>query len=211
LGRFRKIEMKKKILLIGSGGHARVVIDALERLDYDLKGIIDLNYKKSKELILGYKVIGNYEKLKKFKPKDYFVFIAIGDNQIRKKYFNKVKKRGFKIPNIVHPSSNVSKHVSLGKGIFINIKAIINASARIKDNTIINTASIIEHETVIGKNCHICPGAKIAGRVLIGDDTFIGLGTNIIQNVKIGKNTKVGAGLTVKKNIKKNTTFSINK
>ena len=56
--------MKKKILLIGSGGHARVVIDALERLDYDLKGIIDLNYKKSKELILGYKVIGNYEKLK---------------------------------------------------------------------------------------------------------------------------------------------------
>ena len=203
--------MKKKIILIGSGGHARVVIDAIEQSNYDLKGIIDVNYNKKKEFILGYKVIGNFEKLKKFNSKKYFIFVSIGDNQIRKRYFNKVKKQGFKIPNIIHPTSTISKYAFLGKGVFINTKVIINASARIKDNAIINTASIIEHETVVGKNCHICPGVKLAGRVLIGDDTMIGLGTNIIPNIEVGKNVKVGAGLTIKKNIKKNTIFLMNK
>ena len=196
------------IIIVGAGGHARVVIDAVRLNKLDIHGIIDINYSEKSERINGYPLVGGFDYLDHINPKNYDIVIAIGDNDKRDKYFSKVVKLGFNLPNIAHPTSILSKYVTIGKGVFINSGVIINSMARIGDNTIINTGAIIEHEVIIGKNCHICPGVKLTGRVHIGRNTFIGIGTSVIDHIMINENVTIGAGSVIINNIDKNLTVA---
>tara|TARA_Y100001970_G_scaffold284775_1_gene402865 strand:- start:2987 stop:3610 length:624 start_codon:yes stop_codon:yes gene_type:complete len=195
----------KKIIVIGSGGHARVVIDTLISLNFDIQGIIDVNFKNQKEKILNYPILGDFKKLNEFDIKKNLICIAIGDINIKQKYIDLILSYGFKTPTIIHPSAFVSKNSIIGQGVFVNAKSTINAEAKVDDHSLINSNSIVEHEVVIGKNCHICPGVKIAGRVKIGDNTFVGIGSNIINNINIGDNVIIGAGTVVIKDVKSNS------
>ena len=196
----------KKIIIIGSGGHSRVVIDTIENIGFNIFGIIDINYKSQKEKIFNYKIIGDITIVESLNPKNYDIVLAIGDNNKREEYFSKLLYKGFTIPTIIHPTAILSKKVIIGNGVFINSGAIINAGVEIADNTIINTGSIIEHEVKIKENCHICPGVKIGGRVSIGKNTFIGIVSSIKDYIQIGDNVKVGAGSVIINNIKKGLT-----
>ncbi len=198
-------EDKKELIIIGAGGQARVVIDAAEDTGFDVCGIVDIDYNGQNEKILNYPVLGDFSVLNEFNPEKTCLAIALGDGQERADYFHKLQKLGFRLPNIVHPTAIISKHVKIGKGVFINAGAIINAKADISDNTIINTGAIVDHEVVIGRNCHVCPGVKIGGRVTIGDNTFIGIGTSIIDYIKIGSKVTIGAGSVIIRDIKSNS------
>ncbi len=197
--------IKKEIVLIGAGGHARVIIDTAECLGFNISSIIDIGYKGKKETIIGYPVIGNISVLSSYNIDKIEVFIAIGDNKIRTEYFKIIKNMGFNIPVLIHPTAILSNYVSINEGVFVNAGSIINALSEIGKNTIINTGSIIDHEVKIGKNTHICPGVKIAGRVSIGNNTFIGTGTTIIDKIRIGDNVIIGAGSVVIKDVKSNS------
>lgn len=197
-----------KLIVIGAGGHARVVIDAAKANGFSLCGIIDTDYKGQEERILGCPVIGDLDSLSRFDPKETAVTIAIGDRQKRADLFYRVEKLGYNMPVIIHPTAIISKHTSIGKGVFINAGVIINANAEIDANTIINTGAIIEHEVVIGKHCHVCPGVKIGGRVSIGDNTIIGIGASVIDRIKIGQNVIVGAGSVIIRDIESNSTVA---
>lgn len=194
----------KEIIVIGSGGHSRSLIDALDNLGLNIYGIIDINYKDQKEKIFNYKILGDITFLEDLNPNNFDIVLAIGNNEKREKYFSKLLKKGFLLPTIIHPSAILSKKVFIGNGVFINAGAIINAGAEIGDNTIINTGSIIEHEVNIKRNCHICPGVKIGGRVRIGKNTFIGIGSSVKDYIQIGEDVKVGAGSVIINNINKN-------
>jgi sugar O-acyltransferase (sialic acid O-acetyltransferase NeuD family) len=196
----------KKIIIIGSGGHSRVVIDTLETLGSNIFGIIDINYKGQKEKIFNYKIIGDMTIIDNLNPKNYNIILAIGDNNKREKYFSELLYKGFTIPTIIHPTAILSKKIIIGNGVFINSGVILNAGVEIADNTIINTGSIIEHEVNIKQNSHICPGVKIGGRATVGKNTFIGIGSSIKDYIKIGDNVKVGAGSVIIDNIKKGLT-----
>ena len=193
----------KKIIIIGSGGHSRVIVDTLEQLGLAIHGIVDLNYKDEKEKIFGYEIIGDISVLESLNPNDYNVVLAIGENNKREEYFLRIENYGFSIASIIHPTAVLSKKVNIGNGVFINAGAIINAGVEIGDNTIINTGSIIEHEVKIKENCHICPGVKIAGRVIIGKNTFVGIGTSIIDYITIDESATIGAGSVIIKNVEK--------
>jgi UDP-perosamine 4-acetyltransferase len=188
---------REKLIIIGAGGHTRVVIDIAELLGYEIKGIIDINYQNQNEKILTYPVIGNINILGKYDPREVNIFISIGDSKVRYNYYNKVKEIGFNIPTLIHPTAIISKHVIIGEGSLINAGVIINSKVKIGCNTIINTGSIIDHETIINDNVHVAPGCKIAGRVYIDDFSFIGIGTCIVDKIKIGKSVIVGAGTVV--------------
>lgn len=207
------------LALIGSGGHCKVVIDAIESVPANsfakhyVDCIADINYKEEDgETICGYKVVDVnklgtstllYEKayhntvIESKVPLN--VFISIGDNKTREKYFNKFKSRV--LTNVIHSASIVSTKARLNKGIFINAGAIVNAGVYILDNVIINTGAIVDHDCAIGHNSHIAPGVKLAGRVGIGDNCLIGIGSSVIQNIKICDNVTVGAGSVVTKDI----------
>jgi len=196
----------KEIIVIGSGGHSRSVIDALDNLGLKIYGIVDINYKSQKEIIFNYKILGDMTFIENLNPKNFDIVLAIGDNEKREKYFSKILKKGFVLPTIIHPTAILSKKVFIGNGVFINAGAIINAGVEIGDNTIINTGSIIEHEVNIERNCHICPGVKIGGRVSIGQNTFIGIGSSVKDYIQIGEDVKVGAGSVIINNINKSLT-----
>ena len=199
--------MKKKLKIVGSGSHCKVIIDCALSNGYKIEYIIDINsIKKTNEKIVGIPV-KNKDTIKKIKKND-LVFLAIGDNKIRSYYFKILKLKLVKFINLISKSSFVSPYAILGDGILINNNCIVNAGSKINNNCIINSGAIIEHDVKIGKNSHICPGVIIGGNTLIGQNCFIGLGSNIIDKIKIGSNTTLGSGSLVIKNIESNQVFA---
>ncbi|MFA5316237.1 MAG: acetyltransferase [Dehalococcoidales bacterium] len=199
--------MKKKILLIGAGGHCKVVLDLLLRSkEFKVAGIID---KKERigERILGVPVNGTDPDLPRFIKagvKHCFISVgSVGDPRLRVKLYELAKNAGFVFPNLVSPHAIVSSYASLGNGNFIAPGAIINAGSKIGNNCIINTGAIVEHDCVIGDHVHVASGSVMSGGVSVGNRAHIGNGTFIIQGVKIGSGTVIGAGSVVTKDIRK--------
>lgn len=198
----------KKLILIGGGGHCKVVISQLRKINsFDIIGTID-NYKLIGSKVLDIEVIGRDEDLKTFYEKGVrYTLITIGstkDNLKRQILFGMAKSFGFKFPIVISPEAIVDKSVNIGEGTVIMPGSIINVGSIIGKNCIINSGAIIEHDCKIGHHCHIAPGAHLSGGVEIGDLSFVGIGSTIIQGVKVGKNVTIGAGSVVIRDIPEN-------
>ena len=198
----------KKLIIIGSGGHARPVIDAakLQKKWSDIK-IIDINFKKV-EKILGYKTIGNLSQLKCFDIKEIDFFLAIGDNKLREKVFkNYFNKKNF-FQNIIHPQSNVSKFAKLGNGNYIGPFVNIGPKALVGNQNIINSYANIEHEVSVKNFSQIAPNAVVCGRSTLSNYVFLGANSTIIENIKIPKGVTIGAGsLVINQKLKPNSKY----
>lgn len=200
--------MKEKVVLIGGGGHCKVVIDAIKKQNkYDIVGITDKKNMGSK--ILDVPVIGHDDILNQLLNKGVTnALITVGsvkNNIPRLNLYNELCKLGFDFVNVIHPKAIMGEEVVLGKGNVVLAGCIINSCAVIGNNCIINTGSIVEHDCVIGDHVHIAPGAKVAGGVKIGKASYIGLGANVIQGIKIGENCIIGAGAVVINDIPDNS------
>ena len=195
--------MKNKVIIIGTGGHARVVKIILKTLKkYHIVGFLDRDEGKIGEYIDEIPIIGTFEDIKKFCINSCDCFLlALGDNNEREIWYNKVIKLMGKIPTIKHPSTFIEDDAILGNGVQVCIGSIICTKTVIGDNVIINSGVIVDHECIIGNNCHIAPGVNIAGRVKIGNNSFIGIGTTVKDKIKIGKNCIIGVGSIVLNNI----------
>jgi UDP-perosamine 4-acetyltransferase len=196
---FRK--MKKKIVLIGAGGHCKVIIDAIKlKNKFSIYGITDFKLAK-KTKILGVTVLGKDEMLPGiFKKGIKYAFIgvgSVGDCSIRKRIDKELVKIGFKLPVIIHPRAIKAKDVKIGDGTFVAAGSVINPGTRIGRNAIINTSSSIDHDCEIGDFVHIAPGVTLSGDVKVGSEAHIGTGANVIQCIKIGKSAKIKAGTLV--------------
>jgi UDP-perosamine 4-acetyltransferase len=195
------------IILLGAGGHSRVIIDIIKMYYSELYivGILDKDPIKRGLQMDGITVIGSDEKLSELKSiGTETAFISVGllyNFKPRMDIYIHLKDMGFKVPNLVHGKSVVSKGIEMGTGNAVLALSVINAGSRIGDNCIINTGSIVEHEALIGDNVHIAPGCVISGGVKIGSNTLIGAGSTVIQGIKIGSNSIVGAGSVVTKDI----------
>lgn len=197
---------KKNLIILGSGGHCRMIVECAERLNYKINYIIDINRKiKKYEKILNIEVreISYLEKLKK----NINIFIALGDNKLRAKYFNKLQGR-FSFPNLIHPSSYIAKNVKIGLSNFVAPKVIINSNSSIENNCIINTGSIIEHECKIMNNVHIGPGSILCGRVKVKNNCFLGAGSKVIPNLTLETNCIIAAGSVLNINTKPNFLYA---
>jgi len=195
----------KKIVLLGAGGHCKVIIDIIRsKDDYEIIGITSKD--KSESKIYDLPIIGNDDLLKQcFDSGVEYAFIALGgllDRKIRNKLFSKLKGLGFEIPTLIHATAIVSPHASIGEGTCVMPGVIINSGVVIGENCIINSGAVIEHDCIIGNNTHISPRAAIAGGVKIGNDTHLGIGSTVIQSLTIGCNVTIGAGAVVIDNIK---------
>ncbi|MBI4650902.1 acetyltransferase [Candidatus Desantisbacteria bacterium] len=201
---------KEKIIILGGGGHAKVLIDLIKLSKlYEITGIIDPQLKSGMQ-VSGISVIGNDGLLPElYKNNIKKICLGIGsvrDNTKRKELYDKLKKIGFNFPLLIHPQTIVSEEVQISEGVQIMAGAVIRPGNFIGENSIINTGAIIEHDCKIGNHVHICPGSIISGGCTIDDGAFIGAGTTIIQLKKIGKNSIVAAGAVVIKDVPDNTT-----
>ncbi|MCX7870445.1 MAG: NeuD/PglB/VioB family sugar acetyltransferase [bacterium] len=192
----------KEIILIGSGGHCRSIIDIIELVgEYKIAGIVDLEERLGQS-VLGYKVIATLEDLEKLRKHYEYVFIAIGqvkpDPIIRINIYNKIKNLNYKVPIIISPRAYVSKHSIIEEGTVVMHDAFINSNVKVGKNCIINTKAIIEHDCIIGDFCHISTGAIVNGGVVVGNGCFIGSNATVVHNIKIPDNSFIKAASLVK-------------
>lgn len=194
---------KKSIVLIGYSGHSYVAAGIFTVMGRELTGYCEKKEKKENPFTLKYfgdeKDQNVIRKLANFE-----VFVAIGENNIRKEISESFPS-GMSIANAIHPSAVVGFHVEMGKGVMLAAGVIVNPLCKIGNGAICNTGSIVEHECVIGDYSHVAPGATLCGNVSIGRGSFIGANSVIRQGIKIGDNVTIGAGSVVVKDVPDNS------
>ncbi|MFS0764132.1 acetyltransferase [Peribacillus phoenicis] len=191
-----------KIVLIGEGGHSKVIKDMIDRADgYELIGYLDDKYDgtivKSHLFFAPLSIVSDL--LEQFK--DIKFIVAIGNNHIRKKVVEELNIPDSYYVSVIHPSSIISPSIKIGVGTVVMPSTVINADAKIGRHSIINTASVIEHDSEIGDFVHISPHATLTGAVKVDEGTHVGAGSTLIPNVNIGEWSVIGAGATVINNI----------
>lgn len=198
---------KKKLLVIGAGGHAKACIDVIEKTeDYSIGGIIGQDFEVGRE-VLGYKVIGTNNDLPELRNRFDSSFIAIGqikDYTIRKKIFSKLVELDFNLPSIISTQAYVSKYSKIGVGTIIMHHVVINAEVSIGDNCIINTKALIEHDVIVGSNSHISTGVILNGGVKVGENCFIGSGAILKNGIKVSDSSIVSLGSILVSDVKSN-------
>jgi len=193
--------MKPRLVIVGSEGHASVVIDIVERQGaYKIAGLID-SYKPQGTRVLGYEVLGEEQQFPAIMQMLTIdaVIVAIGDNWQRERM---VALLISSVPDVsfataIHPSACVARTVQLGSGTVVMPGSVVNANCRIGHHCILNTNSSLDHDSVMEDYSSLGPNAATGGNVSIGLSTAIGLGASIIHNIRIGSHTVVGAGATV--------------
>ncbi len=204
--------MKEKILLIGAGQHARVVLyNIREQNKYDVIGILDANLNKAKEnkKFEGVPILNiNYNEidLKKLKIEIGVskFFIAFGNMKYRKKVWEMFKQAGWNSVNIIHPNVVISKDAKLGEGILIECGCLITPNPIIGNNVVVNTGSQVNHDNIIEDHVYIASGVILSGGVKIGENTLLDDGVIVTLGKIVGKNSLIGAGAVVTKNIEDN-------
>jgi sugar O-acyltransferase (sialic acid O-acetyltransferase NeuD family) len=194
----------KPVIILGAGGHAKVLIDVLKLCKVQILGYTD---PQKFEPILGIPRIGDDEEILNYDPSCIELVNgigSIGNNRLRKALFSKFKENGYVFRSVIHPKAIVAADAQLSEGVQIMAGAVVQPGCVIGHNTIINTMVSIDHDCRIGNHVHIAPGATLSGHVMIEDDVHIGTGANVIQGIKIGNNSLIGAGSLVIHNIQPN-------
>lgn len=194
--------------MIGSGGHASVLMDLLHLGDKRVIAYISPNKNTNNQMFEKIQHLSNDEDINQFNPDDVLLVNGIGSlpkQNNRKNVATFFTKLGFSFTSVISPSAIVSSSASLARGVQVMHGVIIQAGARIGDNSIINTGAIIEHDCDVGANNHIAPRATLCGWVQTLSNVHIGVHACVIQGLNIGNNVIVGAGAIVTKNIEDKT------
>lgn len=190
--------IKKKSVIIGAGSHSRAVLGIIRQSDeYEVLCILDTEISEgnTNETILDIPV-KSIDNLKSLDDDKLNIFIAIGDNNQREKWYNELNTK-FTLPNLISPFALVDESVQIGNANVICPNVFIGPKAKIGNNNIINSASVIEHEVEISNHCHTGPSSTICGRSFIGNSCFIGANSTVIEKIKISNLVIIGAGSTV--------------
>lgn len=188
--------VKKKIILFGSGGHARVIWDALEKQGiFQVSSVVDPFTKE--------KLFFSIPITPVIPPTITSGVIAIGDNWKRSLVANEILSQNplFQFETVIHPSAQVGHAVKIGVGAVIMAGACLNTGAEVGNHCIINTLACIEHDCRLGDFASLGPGAVIGGNSEVGAFSTIGLGALCNHAVKIGEHTVIGSGSVVTKDM----------
>ena len=192
------------VIVIGSGGHARVLVETLQLIGRRVLGVTDSNPRCTGKMLLGAFVEGSHDLVFEHDPRHVELVIAVGSVAVpdaRRSNFIKFSSRGYKFATIIHPSSTISPTAQLAQGAQVMAGAVVQSGAIIGVNTIINTSVSLDHDCSIGAHTHVAPGATICGHARLGQICHIGAGATIIQGVEIGSRSMIAAGAVVTKDV----------
>jgi sugar O-acyltransferase (sialic acid O-acetyltransferase NeuD family) len=189
-----------EIVVVGGGGHAKVVISILQKLKrFSVLGYTDL---KSNGVLLSIPYLGDDTKLAalNFHPQKLNAVLAVGQvglGKARYELWKSLHPLGLSFPLIVSPNAIINEGVFADECVVVMDGAVINVGATIGRGAIVNTNSTVEHDVVLDEWVHVAPGATISGGVKVGRFSMIGVGATIIEGRKIAPECVVGAGATV--------------
>lgn len=185
-----------RVLVLGSGGHGKVVADILLQSGCLVLGFLDDDRSCWDVTRLGLPVLGGIETFRDHIPTG--LVVGVGSNRLRQEIVERLGHGARHLwANAIHPRATVSPSVVMGQGVVVVAGAIINADAALGDHSIINTGATIDHDCRVGDYSHIAPGANLAGGVTVGVRTFIGIGAAVVPGVTIGNDVVIGAGAVV--------------
>lgn len=194
----------RPLILIGGGGHARVLIDALRLVGATILGLCDPALSAGGKGPLGVPVLGGDEALTGHSPEAVFLVNAIGSVQLtakRRDRFQQLSARGYRFAVVRHPSVIVGADVELGEGTQLMAGTVVQSGTRLGINVLLNTRVSVDHDCRLGDHVHIAPGATLSGNVVVGESTHVGAGAVIIQGVRVGKGCLIGAGAVALKDV----------
>ncbi len=191
--------MKRKIIMLGAGGHARVMYAVLCTAGHSVEGCIAKEMPDNRwARQIAY--LGGDDVLKKFIPADVVLVNGIGSvdsTRLRREIFESAKKLGFSFLTVVHPSSTIDDSVVLGEGAQVMAGAILQCQVELGLNVLVNTGVIVDHDCRVGSHTHLASGVCLSGSVTVGDEAHIGTGASVIQEISIGDRALVAAGAVV--------------
>lgn len=194
-----------KIILLGTGGHAKVLADILLQNGQEIVATVSPEERSSNFPIVTVPHYTSDESVLDFSPDDYCLVNGIGSlpgNMLRKKLFVEFKEIGFGFISVVSPHATVSSFARLAEGVQVMAGAVIQAGTVISSNSIINTGAQVDHDCIVGAHSHIAPSATLCGDVTVGDNVHIGASATVLQAIIIENKAIVGVGANVTRNVK---------
>lgn len=188
----------RPVIIVGAGGHGRVILDSLLSSGRPVKGFLDSHKAKGTAVALGYSVVGSESEIRNFVA-DCDVVVGIGDGWIRSQIVNKLKEisPSIQFTSVIHPSAVISQDVEIRPGTVVMAGAVINIGSRIGEHVIVNTRASVDHDCNLSDFSAVQPGATLGGNVELGEFTVVALGSKIIHGKKVDMHSVIGAGATV--------------
>ena len=189
----------EKLIVFGAGGHAKVVIDTVERQgSYEIAGLLDDDIQLKGSRFFGYEVLGTRAALPELRSRNLHVaIVAIGDNRARAAVAAFLAQQGWRFATAIHPGASIGRGAEIGPGSVVMAGCVVNADAHLGAHAIINTGATIDHDCQIADSVHIAPGCHLCGGVQVGQSSLLGAGTTVTPGIHIGSNVVVGAGSAV--------------
>lgn len=195
------------IVLLGCGGHGRVVLDALLEGGSKPVGIVD-PLLRAGELVFGIPVLGNDEVLLERGCGSTRIVNGVGcvpRSTKRIDVYNRWSSNGFDFVSVCHPRATVSANARIGRGVQVMAGAVAQCGTEIGENAVVNTRASIDHDCRLGSHVFIGPGAVLCGNVTVGSGAFVGAGAILLPGVAVGAAAVVGAGSIVTRDVPPHT------
>ncbi len=194
--------MRRRVVLIGAGGHAAVVIDAAERVPgVEVVGLLDDNPSRQGDTVLGRPVLGPTTRVRDAIALGFdCAHIAVGSagpTTARRALDDMALAAGVRLLTIVHPAATVSPHASLAPGAFVAAGAVVGPRAHVGRSVIVNTHAVVEHDASVGEGTHVASGAMVLGGASVGVGVHVGAGACVLQGTRVGAGAVIGAGAVV--------------
>ncbi|SDG53103.1 NeuD/PglB/VioB family sugar acetyltransferase [Roseospirillum parvum] len=200
-------------LVLGAGGHGRVVADLLLALRASVLGFLDPGLAPGEPVGLGLVCLGDDGCLTDPRYAPGAVYVANGIGSLpgqaapRRQAFARLAESGHLCPPLIHPMACLAHQVAVGDGAQVMAGAVLQTGARIGHGSIVNTGARVDHDCRIGAHVHLAPGVVLSGAVGVGEGAHLGTGCAVIQTITIGAGAVVAAGATVRRDLPPGTTF----
>jgi sugar O-acyltransferase (sialic acid O-acetyltransferase NeuD family) len=181
-----------EVYVIGAGGHAKVIIRALQELEHRVTMVFDDDLRLQGRSLLGIPIVGPIARIAERPPQP--AVIAIGNNAARRRIAEQ-----YDLPwmTVVHPRAFVDASVCPGRGTVVLAQAAIHVDARLGEHVIVNHAATVDHDCLVEDYAHLAPGVHLAGEVTVQAGVLLGIGAVVIPGTCIGRGTIVGAAAAV--------------
>lgn len=191
----------QRLILLGAGGHAKVLVDLIMACDQTISGVCDPQLAQSgistwRDLV----VLGDDQAVLGFDPHQVLLVNGLGGAG-RQAVFEQFAAKAYRFATLVHPNAVLGSGVVLDEGVQIMAGTVVQADTVIGAHSIVNTGAQIDHDGQLGIGVHLAPGAVLAGNVTLGDGVFVGPGAVIGRGVSVGDRAVIGAGTIVLKSL----------
>jgi sugar O-acyltransferase (sialic acid O-acetyltransferase NeuD family) len=191
----------RPLVLLGAGGHARVLLALARAAGHSVLGVCDPQLAADGDPQWeGVDVLGDDAALERYRPGEVHLMLGVGqltDGTLRERLYRTLRDRGYTFPVLIHPTAWLAPDVSLAAGVQVMAGVVVQPGCQVGENSVLNTRVSIDHDCWIGSDVHVAPGATLCGSVTAGSGAYIGAGAVVIQGIRIGERAVVGAGVTL--------------